>query len=184
VAVVLVSSLTGCSAVETVTDFVSDPVILPCPDYRVVAEALTLTKFKEGPGRDLIDVDYEGGIEAVKLGCESQIDKKTKIGKMEIDVTVLFKASRGAANRNHKASFPYFIRVLDRTGKILWGEDLMVNIGFPGNKTRLLFSADPVTLVIPISPRWSSKYYRILTGFKMTREELQFNRERRQKTLK
>jgi len=182
--VALAGALAGCTAVETVSDYIAPPVLLPCPEYRVLAEATSLTKFKKGPGRDLIDVNYEGHIEGMKLGCESKIDKKTKIGKMEIEITILFKASRGAANRDHKASFPYFIRVLDRTGKILWGEDFRVNINFPGNKTRLLFSGDPVTIEIPISPRWSNKFYRILTGIKLTREELQFNRQRRNDKLK
>ena len=51
--------LAGCSATETVTGYFSKPVILSCPDYRILADAADYTTYRPGTGRDLIDVDGE-----------------------------------------------------------------------------------------------------------------------------
>ncbi len=174
----LVAVLAGCSVYEATTDIIFDPIVQPCPDSRVIADAAKLVRFRDGPGRDLIDVDFEGEIDDVRLECESNIDRKTRTGTMEVDIAVIFKISRGPTNRNRKAPFDYFISVIDKSQKILYREAFMVNAGFPGNNTRLTLEAEPITLEIPITPQRSSRTYRILTGFKLSREELQFNRTR------
>ncbi len=175
---VLSVGLVGCSTYQIVVDKFKDPIVLKCPDYRVVADAANIIKYKDGPGRDLIDVDFEGEIIGVDLGCLSDIDRKTKTGTLAVDVTIRMDASRGPANRNRKARFDYFISVVDKNRKILFREDFPLGINFPGNKTRILFRSNPVTLEVPISPKWSSSYYGIFAGLKLTREELQFNRDK------
>ena len=75
---VLAFGLIGCSTYQNVIDKFKDPIILKCPDYRVIADAANLTKFKDGPGRDLIDVDFEGKITSVQLACLSDIEKKNQ----------------------------------------------------------------------------------------------------------
>ncbi len=175
---VLALALGSCSAYEYVSDKISDPIVLKCPNYWVVADASSVVKFRDGPNRDLTDVNYEGEIAGVRLGCVSNVDKKTRTGTMDVDVTVLFNAQRGPANRDRRARFDYFIRVLDPNRKILKGEDLGVVITFPGNRTRLQFRSQPLTFEIPITSKWSSSYYRIFVGLKLTREELDFNRKK------
>lgn len=184
VAVLLGLLVSACSAVDRVSDAFSDPLVLPCPKYQVIAEAASLIRFRDGPGRDLIDVNFEGEIVNVQLGCISNISKKTRVGSMDVDVTLVFIASRGPANRDRKAQFPYFIRILDNSGRILWGENYTVNIDFPGNKTRLQFRTEPVVLELPIRKGWNHRSYLIMAGIKLNREELKFNRSRRAKTRK
>ncbi len=181
-AVLLCFLAAGCSAVEKVTDVFADPLILPCPGYRVIAEAASLIRFRDGPGRDLTDVNFEGKITDVQLGCASKIDKKTRVGSMNVEVSLILNATRGPANKDRKAKFPYFIRILDKKEKILWGEDFTVNVGFPGNKTRLQLRTEAVVLELPITPKWLHSYYRIFVGFKPNRDDLKFNRARRAKT--
>ncbi len=175
---VLAFGLGACSAYEFVSDKMSDPIILKCPNYWIVSEAASVVKFRDGLGRDLTDVNYEGEIVGVQLGCISYIDKKTRTGTMDVDVTVRFSAQRGPANRDRKAHFDYFIRILDPNRNILKGEDLSVVINFPGNKTRLQFRSPPLTLELPITSKWPSSYYRIFAGLKLTREELGLNRKK------
>jgi len=170
--------LGACSAYEYASDKLSAPILLQCPNYWVVADAASVVKFRDGPGRDLTDVNYEGEIVDVKLGCVSNVDRKTRTGTMDVDVTVRINASRGPANRDRKARFDYFVRVLDKNKKILKSDNLSVAINFPGNKTRLQFRTPPLTLELPITTKWPSSYYRIFAGFKLTREELDSNREK------
>lgn len=176
--------LGACSAYEYVTDKISDPIVLSCPDYLVVADAANLIRFRDGPGRDLIDVDFETEIIRVQLACTSDIDRKTRVGNLDVDVTVTFSVQRGPANRSRKGRFDYFISVVGRDKKILYREAFAINVGFPGNKTRLLLRSEPVTLEIPITPKRASRSYSVFAGLILSRDELEFNRQRRQKTGK
>ena len=185
---VLAFGLIGCSTYQNVIDKFKDPIVLKCPVYKVVGSMENLVRFRDGPGRDLIDVDFEGKITGVDLSCLSEIDRKTKSGTLEVDVTLRMVASRGPANRNRRAKFDYFFKVLDKRGNPIWfldedGKKLegiiqSVNITFPGNKTRIQFRTQPFTMPLPINSQWSNRYYRIFTGLKLTREELQFNRDK------
>ena len=179
---VLAFGLGACSAFEYVSDKISDPIVLKCPNYWVVSDAASVVKFRDGPGRDLTDVNFEGEIVGVQLVCISNVDKETLNGTMDVDVTVRFDAARGPANRDRKARFDFFIRVLDPNRNILKGEDLSVVINFPGNKTRLKFRSPPLTLELPITSKWPRSYYRIFAGFKLTRDELNFNRKKIRKS--
>ncbi|MDA1023952.1 MAG: hypothetical protein O2817_11525 [Proteobacteria bacterium] len=178
-AVLLCFLAAGCSTVDKVTDVFADPLVLPCPDYRVIAEAASLTRFRDGPGRDLTDINFEGKIANVELGCASNISKKTRVGSMDVEVSLILNAARGPANKDRNAQFPYFIRILDKNENILKALDLNAAINFPGNKTRLLFRTPPLTFVLPITPKWLHSYYRIFVGFKLSRDDLKFNRARR-----
>jgi len=163
---------------------VPEPIVLSCPDYLVVADAAKLVRFRDGPGRDLIDVDFETEIIGVQLACTSNIDKRTRVGTLDVEVFATFRAERGPANRSRKGRFDYFISVVGRDNKILYREAFVINIGFPGNKTRLVVRSEPVTLEIPITPKRASRSFRIFTGLKLSRNELEFNRRRRGKTGK
>lgn len=179
---VVALTFSACTPYQNVVDKFSDPIVLKCPDYWVVADAATIIKFNDGPGRDLIDVNFEGKITGVELGCLSNVDKITKSGILEIDVSLIMDASRGPANRDRKARLDYFVSVVDNNKKVLFREAFPLNINFPGNKTRIQFRSNPITLEVPISPKWSSSYYRIFTGLKLTHEELTFNRNKVQNT--
>ncbi|MBC8339187.1 MAG: hypothetical protein ISR51_03195 [Rhodospirillales bacterium] len=181
---VLSLGLSACGGYQYVADKFASPVILKCPDYRVVADAAKLIKFRDGPGRDLVDVNYEGEITGVKLGCLSNIDKQTKTGTLDVDVTLDYIASRGPANRDSKARFDYFISVVDPDRKILYREAFPLVVAFPGNQTRIRFSNKPVTLELPILAKRSSRYYRIFVGLTLTRDEVHYNREKLQRARK
>ena len=180
----LAAGLGACSAYEYVSDKISEPIVLRCPEYLVIADAANLVRFRDGPGRDLIDVDFETEIIRVQLACTSDIDRKTRVGTLDVDVTVTFRAERGPANRSREGRFQYIISVVDPDQKILYREAFAINVGFPGNKTRLVLRSEPVTLEIPITPKRASRSFRIFTGLKLSRHELEFNRRRRERTSK
>ncbi len=180
----LAAGLGACSAYEYVSDKISDPIVLRCPDYLVIADAANLVRFHDGPGRDLIDVDFETEIIRVQLACTSYIDKKTRVGTLDVEVFVSFRAQRGPANRSRQGRFNYFISVVGRDQKILYREAFAIKVGFPGNKTRPLLRSEPVTLEIPITPKRASRSFRIFAGLKLSSDELEFNRRRREKTGK
>ncbi|MBT3306612.1 MAG: hypothetical protein HN377_09020 [Alphaproteobacteria bacterium] len=176
--ILVMFGLSACGGYDFVSNKLSNPIILNCPDYRVVADAASLIKFQDGPGRDLVDVNYEGQITGVQLGCISNIDKKTRTGTMVVDVSLSFIATRGPANRNRTARFDYFVSVVDPKLGILDRQGYPLQVSFPGNKTRVEFASNPIILELPITAKWRVSYYQIFVGLKLSREELSYNREK------
>jgi hypothetical protein len=181
-AVALCGLLAACGAYEYATDLVSAPIVLPCPKSWVIADAASLVQFRQGDRRDLTDIDYEGEITGIRLGCTTDIDKKTRAGTMDVEVEVLFNATRGPANHDRKALFRYFVSVTDTDRNILYREAFDLAVAFPGNRIRLEARSGKITLQLPIAPNRISQSYLIFTGYELTREQLEFNRARGIKT--
>ena len=170
--------LSSCGGYQYVFDKLSTPIIFKCPEYLVPAEAASILKFRDGTGYDLVDVNYEVNLEKVQLGCISNIDKRTKLGSMELDATLTFSASLGPSNPDRKVKFEYFISVVSPEKKILDRLAIPVAINFPGNKSSLSVSSEPVYITLQITTEKPVSYYRIFVGLRPTRDEVLYNRKK------
>ena len=164
-------------AYDSVTTVWSKPIVYNCPDYRILKDAARLVAFKQGPGRDLIDVDAQASIGDARLECLTFVDKETKKGHMEAQFKVLFGARRGPANKTQRAVFPYFISVTDINKNVLYRETFKIAVKFPGNQTTVQFPGEMIKLELPLSVDIKSSDYIIYTGFALNHEQLKFNRE-------
>jgi len=157
---------------------------LACPENRILADAAEIIRYADGGGRDLTDVDTEGKILNMGLACLTRIDKKSLVGVMEVEVNFYFEGVRGPANRNQKAQYPYFISVTDLNKKVLYREQFNVAVDFSGNRSKLGFRSDPITLELPLRAELTGKNYLIYGGFVLTREQLEHNRLRRRQQIR
>jgi len=171
--------ISGCVSLDKVKDVFADPVILACPETRILADASEITRYIKGGGRDLTDVVSEGKIQNINLACLTKIDGKNLIGVMEVEVGINIDASRGPADINQKAVYPYFISVTNLNKKVVYHEKFNVGINFSGNRSRLSFSSKPITIVLPLRPELTGMSYLIYSGFILTRKQLEHNRQRR-----
>jgi hypothetical protein len=171
--------VSGCETFDKVKDVFAEPVILACPKIRILADASRIIKYAQDGGRDLTDVVFEGAIQDIDLACLTKIDKKNRVGVMEVEVSLDILASRGPADRTKKAIYPYFIIVTDSNKEIVYREELNVGINFSGNQSKLSFASAPVTIELPLRPELTGKNYLIYGGFVLTREQLEHNRLRR-----
>jgi hypothetical protein len=139
-----------------------------CPEPFTVQDAGRLTHFKDGPGRDPRDIDYEASIVSSATKCS--------LSRNRIDVTLFLRlsVSAGPSAGTGRTSVPYFVRVLDSANNVVQSQD---------------FSAD--FRLTPANPRGSSQEeltlsvsrqggYRIAVGLRPTVEELNYNRRSRQ----
>ena len=157
--------------------FSGKPIVQPCPPYFILEDAATLTKFKDGPGRDLTDIEYRAQMKTVELACLSNIDRETKSGSMDIDVVPVVGAELGAAYSGETAMLPYFVVVTNAEKKILYRDELQFEISFKGNRSRLIARPAVTTIEVLITPEVSSKYYQIYSGFALTEDQAAFNRK-------
>lgn len=157
--------------------FLKKDVILGCPEYFILEDAAALTQFREGPGRDITDVMFRARIGEMELACLTDVDFDTNAGNMTIEVSPIVAAEMGPANETEQATLPYFVVVTDPNKEILYREELKVDVSFKQNKTQVIFKVPPTSIEIPITPKIRNDYYRIYSGFELTRDQVEYNRK-------
>ena len=148
--------------------FLKKDVILQCPNYLILEDAAALTQYREGPSRDITDVEFRAQIGEMELTCLTEVDPDSNSGSMTIEVSPIIAAEMGPANQIESATIPYFVIVTDPNKEILYREELVVDVSFKLNKTQVIFKAPPTSIEIPITPTIRSKYYLIYSGFELT----------------
>ena len=149
----------------------------PCPKVAVLKEASSITEFVPGPGRDIIDVVFEGKNLDRRAVCEYDIDDDTGDGNLDVELMVSMYLSRGPANLDRKAAVKYFVAIADSERRILTKQDFSGTVEFPGNRNRLRWTDDPVFLNIPLKGGKTGRDFIVYIGFGVTPDQLKFNRQ-------
>lgn len=148
----------------------------PCPRVTVLKNASELTRFKEGLGRDLIDVLFEAKFTDVLSLCKYDVDYDTRAGLIEVKVAPVIAAMRGAADQNRYADVEYFVALVDDKREILQKNTFNMRLAFPGNLTQNEVRDEPVDLEIVTDGSKDGTNYEIYLGFQMTREEMAYQK--------
>ncbi len=175
---VLLLALSGCSIFNVNTP------ILPCPETKVLGDAGSFTRFRDGPGRDLSDITFEGRIAKTIASCEYSIVKDSGKGTLSVTMNVVFETIRGPAARKKNVSFDYFVAVTDMSQKILSKDAFRMDLTFPANVTRLKREDEKIILDIPLGPKDDGSGFLVFAGFQLSNEELKFNRANGQRLLR
>ncbi len=174
----IAAALAAAAIVSACTMFGEDKVPPPCPAISVLEEAASLTRFVEGPGRDLIDVLVEEKVSDAAGTCEYDVDDDTGVGTLNVEMMVAFELNRGPANRDRKAEIGYFVAITDTERNILNKQSFKGTVEFPGNRNRLIWTDEPVFLNIPLKAKQTGRNFKIFIGLDLTEEQLQFNRQK------
>ena len=184
-ALALVLFLAGCAMYQNLEETVIGKA-LPCPRVSILTDAATITRFKEGAGRDLIDVDFKGSFTGFRGSCGYDIDEDTDSGTLSLDLAVAMDLERGPANKSREIIIDYFISVTDPSKQVLQKEVFNVKVTFPGNLTVLKWSEDPnnpVILNIPLKTGERGRDFIVFVGFQLSPEEYQYNRRQSRTNL-
>lgn len=149
-----------------------------CPKASILHEASTLTRFKEGAGRDLIDVDFEAEITSISGECGYDIDDDTGIGNIEMRVRARFEFIRGPANIDSTVNFDYFVVLTDVASEVISKQMFPFESDFWTNRTVITDRDAPVDLIIPVKSGQNGEDFLVYVGFQLSRDELQYNRDR------
>jgi hypothetical protein len=144
----------------------------PCPKIFLASETSALTRFRDGPGRDITDVAFEAELLGYSGSCK--YDKNM----LNIELNVDFAVTRGPAGAANRARFDYFVAVPrlfpDPAGKRVFDVDAEI----PANQRRIQFR-DEIQLDIPLANRNEGPANEIYVGLQLAPEELERNRRRR-----
>ncbi len=166
-------------AVAACTVFQEEEPPPPCPRISILGDAATLTRFRPGPGRDLTDVLYEGVVTGVTGSCAYGNAGKSANRGLSMKVALVIEAARGPANRDGRAAFSYFVGITDSSRKVLNKQRFSVTVVFPGHRTRIVVTDNPVALEIPMKAGQSGQDFEVFIGFQLSRTELEYNRRAR-----
>jgi hypothetical protein len=142
-----------------------------CPQLTLLGDAADLTRFRPS-GQDITDMVLDARITAVPAACSS-IDRKTV--KATLNVTMEF--NRGPAASGPDAALRYFVAVTEDS-RILDEQDYGLSTTFPTNVDRVTVTGQDITLDLPVTPDRSAAAYKVYVGFRLTPEQLAYNRSR------
>ena len=130
-----------------------------------------MTKYRDGPGRDITDIEFHARLANFSGGCDYDGDRAS------VRLGVDFVVERGPANDAGKAEFDYFVAIpsfFDRgAGKRVFRAKTV----FEGNRRRAVFH-DDLRLEIPLVGRAKTDVTSIYVGLQLTPEQLRHNRAR------
>ncbi|MHA1565454.1 MAG: hypothetical protein ACTSX7_09095 [Alphaproteobacteria bacterium] len=151
--------------------------IPPCPNVVIVDDIAQMTKFLDGPGRDLTDVVLEVRIASFDGSCVTDPDAGAA-GEVSVDLILVVEATRGPANANNQGQYDFFIAIAETEGDIVAKRVFPGEVVFEGNRNRVA-AQEELTQMIPLRPGENGADYDILIGFQLSDEELVYARQQR-----
>ncbi|HSE79118.1 MAG TPA: hypothetical protein VLG66_14060 [Alphaproteobacteria bacterium] len=144
----------------------------PCPTAVIVTDLASITRFRDGPGRDVLDVRSQGEIFDVLVQCDYGRSGAT------VDLQVAIRAARGPADTERRVEFTYFVAIESPSGAIVAKEQFVAAYEFRDNRTTV-GSVEELVPAIPGATRQTGPGYRLLIGFQLTPEEIAWNQRQR-----
>lgn len=160
----LFAGLAGCGL------FSSPAEQFDCPATAAVADATTLSKFLDGPGRDLTDVRYQVRLVDVLNKCSYDRTGVT------VEMLVAFALELGPANPDRNASFPFFVAITDPSNEIIAKRIFTSSLAFPSN-VGYVEHREELRQRIPLPKGGGASDYQVIVGLQLTEDELEYNRK-------
>jgi len=154
--------LVGCS---------SDKKAALCPGAAALVDASALTVFQPGASADPSHALYRIAISNVTGSCDIDAGARTA----DSSLVIHFVATRAPSALAAQYRIPYFVAVRQgpdiQSKKIYW-----LTFGFAPGETSVAFGRELDSTVVKIADDKQPYDYQLVTGFQLTREQLQYNR--------
>ena len=165
-------SLAACVLGSVLAACASEPDIRACPPVGSPAGVERVTVFAPNGGEDLTEVVFEAEVDGIQSVCEYDDDG------VEVALNVRLVAERGPADVERQADLRYFVAVEDGVGVITAKEIYEVSLPFEGNQRRVGI-VEEIDIRIPAPEDNSFAEVRVVVGFQITPEQVDYNRRRR-----
>lgn len=169
--VLLLASCSGSVDSDIFSIFGTKPPPLPCPRVEVLPGADVITIFREGDGRDLVDVRFEGVLAPVSGVCIYEADDVAVV----VELVLRIGAVKGPAAESQIEEFPFFVAIAEKTGEIIAKKIFTSPIEIPEGFRRGVVQEE-MQQRIPLSGLKHGGDYVIIIGFQLTKEQMELNR--------
>lgn len=143
-----------------------------CPGLALVPDGADLVRFN-GQGHDVVNLLTRARITAVPAKCETDSP-----GIMKATLHVVVDVGRGPAATGPQPPLDYFVAVMEGE-RVRQEHDFTLSPAFAPNVDRTTVAGDDIELLLPIGKKKSAAAYQIYVGFRLTPDELAYNRTHR-----
>jgi hypothetical protein len=144
-----------------------------CPAARRLPDAYQLTSYRPGAaGQDITDMVLQGTIVDVSGVCKDGDAKNT----VQADTSISFRFVRGPAMAGRSADVTYLVTVA-LGDQIRDQGAFRLQVVFPSNVDTVALTSDPIHMVFPVTKTTNAASYTIWAAFRLTPEQLQYNRQ-------
>ena len=146
----------------------------PCPEVEIVDDLSSLSDFSNprnpSAGNLISRIDLKSAQSTCRLASSSAI----------VDVKLIFNGKLGAKGRQGTSdkpffSYPFFVAITSPTGKILAKEIFAASMTYNSGEAVHAYYEN-LRQVIPIRSKDQAHRYKVLIGFQVTQDQLDYNR--------
>jgi hypothetical protein len=159
-------ALTGCSMFGSGEK--PGDIALACPKVGIVRELQEVTQFRPG-GKDMTDIASRAALTDYSGNCEYGSDGVT------LNLNLFVLAERGPAMQGNQASYRYFVAVTRPDEDMpATKTEFESTVAFTKGQTRVV-TKEELAPKIPLPKDINAKNWKVLVGFQLTPEQLDFN---------
>ncbi len=153
-----------------------DKPLPPCPSVRIDNTTAALTKFGEGGGQDLSNVEYQVRI----LGYKGICDFDDNSVDVKFDLTL--EVASGPAAKPGRMPIYYFIALPQFFPDAVGKKVVTINHNLEaGSGRRARIQENGVNVRIPLGDKEPAAAYDVYVGLQLTPEQLAYNRDQQQR---
>lgn len=149
----------------------------PCPQTGLISGVSTITLFYPGEGQEQKNIVSRAAIVDYKGEC------KFSKGQLALDLDLSIYAELGhegqKAPRQKAQQYPYFVAILDPNEKILLRKSFTAQVSF-GETENSGATVESLRQTIPMGSAADAARYKVLFGFQLSPQQLEYNRNRHQ----
>ena len=144
----------------------------PCPYVKILYDAARYQQF-QGDRVASDAVEYTGEMQSLSSGCEYR-----STDPIHVEVEILFEFGRGPAAQAGAKDYTYWVAVTDRNNAVIDKQYFTVHAVFPPGQDRVMVTDRINGIKIPrAGPSVSGANFEVLTGFDVTPQMADFNRQ-------
>ena len=143
---------------------------LTCPKPMILADAISITEFKDFRSNEVANIIYRGRID--RVDCECNIEPNYTLGNLLIIGTL----SLGQDAQDNFYNLPAFVAVINKNKEVISRSYVDINVSIPEGATLARFEFVLEDFKLNFERSKNTSDYQILVGFKLTADQVEFNK--------